>query len=127
MDASLQRTLEAIDADKIKLDAVRPLLPPALASLHERLRLEWRADANAIEQRTLSLRETQVVLDNMTMGGKSLSQHCEAMGRRGAMLYLEEIVAKNESLSAWQIRNIHNVVQKGRVGEEACRYRTVMW
>lgn len=125
MDSSLQRMLEAIDADKAKLDAVRPLSPAALASLHERLRQAWRPDANANERNTLSLRETRVVLDNMTMGGTSLLQHCETTGRHGAMRYLEEIVAKNELLSAWQIRNIHNVVLKRRVGEEACRYRHV--
>jgi len=41
------------------------------------------------------------------------------------MRYLDTIVAKNEPLSAWQIRNIHNIVLKGPVGEEACRYRHV--
>ncbi|WP_321797677.1 Fic family protein [Caballeronia sp. J97] len=125
MDSSLRRMLEAIDADKAKLDAMRPLSPPALAALRERLRLEWTPHANAIGQRTRLLRETQVVLDNMTMDGKSLRQHCESMGHRDAMRYLEELVAKNERLSAWQIRNIHNIVLKGRVGEEACRYRHV--
>ncbi|SAL82980.1 filamentation induced by cAMP protein Fic [Caballeronia arvi] len=125
MDSSLQRTLAALDADKAKLDAVRPLSPPALASLQKRLRLEWMPDANAVERHTLPLCETRIVLDEMTMGGKSLPQHCEAIGRRDAMTYLEEIVAKNEPLSAWQMRNIHNVVIKGEVGEEACRYRHV--
>lgn len=125
MDSSLQRMLETIDADKAKLDAVRPLSPPALALLRKRLRLEWSPDARAIEHHTRSLHETQIVLDSMTMDGKSLPQHCETMGRRGAMRYLDSIVAKNESLSAWQIRNVHNVVLKGRVGEEACRYRHV--
>ncbi|SAK63990.1 filamentation induced by cAMP protein Fic [Caballeronia catudaia] len=125
MDSSLQRMLEAMDADKAKLDAVRPLSPPALASLQNRLRREWMPNANAVERHTLPLRETQVVLDEMTMGGKSLPQHCASLGRRDAMAYLEETVAKNEPLSAWQIRNIHNVVLKGGVGEEACRYRHV--
>jgi Fic family protein len=125
MDASLQRMLKAIDAGKAKLDAVRPLSPAALASLHERLRLEWTPNAHAIEHRTHSLRETRVVLDSMTMDGQSLPQYCETMGQRDAMRYLDEIVAKNEPLSAWQIRNIHNVVLKGRAGEEACRYRHV--
>ena len=125
MDSSLQRMLKAIDADKAKLDALRPLSPPALASLRERLRQEWTPDATAIEHSTLALREIQVVLDNMTMGGRPLPQHCEIMGRRGAMRYLEEIVATNERVSVWQIRNLHNVVLKGGVGEEACRYRHV--
>ena len=61
----------------------------------------------------------------MTIGGTSLPQHCETLGRRDAMRYLEEIVEKNEPVSVWQIRNVHNVVLKGGIGEEACRYRHV--
>ncbi|WP_244206598.1 Fic family protein [Caballeronia pedi] len=65
------------------------------------------------------------MLDSMTMDGKALPQHCESMGRPDAMRFLDEIIATNEPLTAWQIRNIHNVVLKGRAGEEACRYRHV--
>ncbi|GJH30050.1 Fic family protein [Caballeronia novacaledonica] len=35
---------------------------------------------------------------------------------------MEEIIANNELISTWQIRNIHNAVLKRRVDEEACRY-----
>ncbi|SAL57398.1 filamentation induced by cAMP protein Fic [Caballeronia cordobensis] len=122
---NLQRMLEAIDANKARLDATRPLSPPALASLQQRLRLEWTPDANATEHHARSLREAQVVLDNLKIGDKSLRQHCETMGRPNAMRYIEEIIASNEPISTWQIRNIHNAVLKRRVGEEACRYRHV--
>jgi hypothetical protein len=125
MDSSLQRMLEAIDADKAKLDAMRPLSPPALASLRDRLRLEWTPEAHGVGRHSRALRESRVVLDSMAMDGKSLAQYCESMGRPDAMRYLDEIVATNGPLSAWQIRNIHNVVLKGRAGEEACRYRHV--
>ncbi|CAL8479383.1 protein of unknown function (plasmid) [Caballeronia sp. S22] len=52
---------EAIDADKAQLDVTRPLSPPAMASLQQRLRLEWTPDASASEHHTLSVREAQVV------------------------------------------------------------------
>jgi Fic family protein len=123
MVSSVQALLEAIEADKAKLDAARPLPPHTLASLREKLIAEGTYHSNAIEGNPLTLRESRVVLEGMTVGGKSLREHCEAMNHREAILYIEEIVAKNEALSVWQIRNLHNLVLKGGVGQEACHYR----
>jgi Fic family protein len=114
--------LQAIDADKAKLDAARPLPAHTLASLREKLMLEWTYHSNAIEGNTLTLRETKVVLEGITVGGKSLRDHFEATNHRDAILYVESIVAKDEALSEWQIRNIHNLVLKGIDQTEAGRY-----
>ena len=114
---------EVIDAAKAKLDAARPLPSHTLASLREKLMLEWTYHSNAIEGNTLTLRETKVVLEGITVGGKSLREHFEATNHRDAILYVEEIVAKNELLSEWQIRNIHRLVLKGIDDREAGCYR----
>ncbi|MCF7697254.1 Fic family protein [Mycetohabitans sp. B2] len=114
--------LEAVDADKAKLDAACPLPPHTVASLREKLMLEWTYHSNAIEGNTLTLRETKVVLEGITVGGKSLREHFEATNHRDAILYVEEIVAKNETLSEWQIRNLHSLVLKGIDGKEAGQY-----
>ncbi|MBY4725861.1 MULTISPECIES: Fic family protein [Burkholderia] len=123
MDSSVSLLLEAVDADKAKLDAARPLPPHTLASLREKLMLEWTYHSNAIEGNTLTLRETKVVLEGITVGGKSLREHFEATNHRDAILYVEEIVGKQETLSEWQIRNIHALVLKGIDDGEAGRYR----
>ncbi|SMG59128.1 Fic family protein [Paraburkholderia susongensis] len=115
--------LQAVDAGKAQLDAARPLPPHTLASLREKLLLEWTYHSNAIEGNTLTLRETKVVLEGITVGGKSLREHFEATNHRDAILYVEEIVAKNETLSEWQIRNIHALVLKAIDDKEAGRYR----
>ena len=47
--ASLKILLEAVDADKAKLGATRPLPRHSLASLREKLALEWTYHSNAIE------------------------------------------------------------------------------
>ncbi|BCF97159.1 cell division protein Fic [Paraburkholderia sp. PGU19] len=116
-------TFEAIDNDKSKLDAARPLPKHSLATLREKLALEWTYHSNAIEGNTLTLRETKVVLEGITVGGKSLREHFEATNHRDAILYVEELVAKQEPLSEWQIRNIHALVLKGIDDGEAGRYR----
>jgi Fic family protein len=51
-----------------------------------------------------------------------LREHFEATNHRDAILYVEEIVAKDEPLSEWMIRNIHRLVLKGIDDEEAGRY-----
>lgn len=115
--------LNTIDADKATLDAARPLPLHTVASLRDKLMLEWTYHSNAIEGNTLTLRETKVVLEGITVGGKSLREHVEATNHRDAILYVEDIVAKAEALSEWQIRNIHSLVLKGIDADEAGRYR----
>ena len=115
--------LDAIDDDKAKLDAARPLPKHSLATLREKLALEWTYHSNAIEGNTLTLRETKVVLEGITVGGKSLREHFEATNHRDAIIYVEELVAKDEPLSEWQIRNIHSLVLKAIDDGEAGRYR----
>ncbi|MCG5075474.1 Fic family protein [Paraburkholderia tagetis] len=123
MHSHFNALLAAIDADKAKLDAARPLPPHTLASLREKLMLEWTYHSNAIEGNTLTLRETKVVLEGITVGGKTLREHFEATNHRDAILYVEEIVARDEPLSEWQIRNIHSLVLKGINDGQAGRYR----
>jgi Fic family protein len=123
MTAELQSLLQAVDADRARLDAARPLPPHTLASLRDKLVLEWTYHSNAIEGNTLTLRETKVVLEGITVGGKTLREHFEATNHRDAIVYVEEIVAKNEALSEWQIRNIHALVLKSIDDREAGRYR----
>ncbi len=123
MPPKLEAKLCAVDAVKARLDAARPLPVNTIASLREKLTLEWTYHSNAIEGNTLTLRETKVVLEGITVGGKTLREHFEAINHRDAIFYVEEIVAKQEPLSEWQIKNIHQLVLKGINNEEAGRYR----
>ncbi|MFX7507064.1 Fic family protein, partial [Acinetobacter baumannii] len=83
---------QAIDADKARLDAARPLPQHTVASLRDKLVLEWTYHSNAIEGNTLTLRETKVVLEGITVGGKSLREHFEAINHRDAILFVEQVV-----------------------------------
>ncbi|KLU21874.1 cell division protein Fic [Caballeronia mineralivorans PML1(12)] len=123
MGNQTSQLLQVIDDEKAALDAARPLPHYTVASLGEKLRLEWIYHSNAIEGNTLTLRETKVVLEGITVGGKSIREHFEATNHRDAILYLEDVVAKKEVLSEWQIRNIHRLVLKGIDDNEAGRYR----
>lgn len=116
---------QELDALKARLDAFRPLPTPTLNSLHDDLVLRWTYHSNAIEGNTLSLIETKLVLEQgLTIGGKRLREHFEAINHRDAIEYVMAIVHKEEEFSEWQIRNIHRLVLKNIDDENAGRYRT---
>ncbi|WP_100334119.1 Fic family protein [Bacillus alkalisoli] len=112
-----------IDGKKALLDANRPLPKYTVKSLREKLLLEWTYNTNAIEGNTLTINETKVVLEGITVGGKTLREHLEVINHRDAITYVEEIVQKGEPLSEWQIKNIHRLVLKGIDDEYAGVYR----
>lgn len=123
MDASILTLLEAVDADKAMLDAVRPLPLHSLESLREKLTLEWTYHSNAIEGNTLTLRETKAALEGIAVEGKSLREHVEATNHRDAIFYVEDIVANDEVLSESRIRNVHRLLLKNIDEPEAGKYR----
>ena len=114
---------ETIDSLKNKLDAQRPLSPSIVINLQEDLILRWTYHSNAIEGNTLTLLETKVVLEGITVGGKALREHFEAINHRNAIYYVEDIIKKEEPFSEWQIRNIHQLILKNIDDENAGRYR----
>ena len=114
---------EIIDDLKKKLDQYRPLSPAIVKNLQEDLIVRWTYHSNAIEGNTLTLLETKVVLEGITVGGKALREHFEAINHRDAILYVEDIIKKQEPFSEWQIRNIHQLILKNIDDENAGRYR----
>ncbi|MFP3728457.1 Fic family protein [Priestia filamentosa] len=114
---------EQIDRKKVKLDTLRPLPKYTLKSLREKLLLEWTYNTNAIEGNTLTINETKVVLEGITVGGKTMREHLEVINHRDAIAYVEEIVQKGEPLTEWQIKNLHRLVLKGIDDEYAGVYR----
>ncbi|MBM4764820.1 Fic family protein [Bacillus sp. B15-48] len=114
---------EQIDQKKARLDGKRPLPKYTVRSLREKLLLEWTYNTNAIEGNTLTLNETKVVLEGITVGGKTMREHLEVINHRDAITYVEEVVQSKEPLSEWQIKNLHRLILKGIDDEYAGIYR----
>jgi len=114
-----------LDALKARLDEYRPLDKAVTASLHEELVLQWTYHSNAIEGNTLTLKETKVALEGITIGGKTLREHFEAINHRDAILMVEELVEKQQPLDEWTIKNLHQLVLKNIDADNAGRYRQV--
>jgi len=113
-----------IDYLKESINQHRPFSKRLTDSLHEKLIVEWTYNSNAIEGNTLTLSETKVVLEGITIGGKSMVEHLETINHREAILFVEDLVSNKEPLSEWSIRNIHALVQREIDNINAGRYRT---
>lgn len=106
-----------------QIDKHRPLSMNLAKSLHEKLVVEWTYNSNAIEGNTLTISETKVVLEGITIGGKSMVEHLETINHREAILFIEDLIADNEALSEWNLKNIHALILKEIDNTNAGRYR----
>ncbi|MBR6614310.1 MAG: Fic family protein [Clostridia bacterium] len=114
---------DEVDNLKKELDSKRPISKETLKSLKESINLEWTYNSNGIEGNTLTLRETQVVLEGITVGGKTLTEHLEAINHEKAIEYLDDLVKDNKPITEWNIKNIHQLILKNIDNENAGRYR----
>jgi len=112
-----------IDRLKACLDSLRPLPEHTVRTLHEQLVLEWTYHSNAIEGNTLTLMETKVVLEGITIGGKLLREHFEVINHKEAIDFVEDLVSRQRELSEGQVKSIHQLVLKNIDTGNAGRYR----
>jgi len=120
-----QETLERITARKVELDRRRPLPPAVAAKLKEYFDVEWTYHSNAIEGSSITLAETKVILDGLTVGGKPLREQLEVINHKHAIDLVEALAAGHESLTEHTIRQIHALILRTINDEEAGRYRRV--
>jgi Fic family protein len=107
----LDKTLDRIQEKKERLDTLRPLPGPALQNLRESLSLEWTYHSNSIEGNTLSLVETKMVVeDGITIQGKSLREHFEAVNHQEAVEWIESLVAVDEPLRKRDVLTVQSLV-----------------
>ncbi len=81
----MEDILGKIDRIKSSLDAYRPFPDGVIRQLRGYYRIGLTYSSNALEGNTLTESETKVVIeDGITVGGKSLREHCEAVGHAKA-------------------------------------------
>jgi excisionase family DNA binding protein len=99
-----------VDALKTGLGKRRPLTQGELKRLQEEFLVEFTYNSNAIEGNTLTLRETALVLEGVTIDKKPLKDHLEAVGHRDAFLYVQQLVTDKATISERVIKDIHSLV-----------------
>ena len=119
------KTYERILSKKKTLDSFRPLPPQLVKKLWEQMQIEFTYNSNAIEGNTLSLRETQLVIqEGVTVHGKSLREHLEARNHPEAVSYIEKLAEKESTIEQDDILKIHKLLMHGIDDQNAGKYRT---
>jgi len=120
---ALEKLLDEIDALKIKLDKFRQFDSFRIA---QALELEYTFESNRIEGNTLTLRETDLVInEGLTISGKSMREHLEAINHQEAIAYIKQLMEKSTTLNEREVLSIHNLILRGIQPEDAGRYRKV--
>src|SRR3989440_12385777 len=122
MDA---RLAERLEHKKAELDRYRPLPRDTVRRLNEDLRVFLTYHSNAIEGNTLSLRETQMVIEyGVTIGGRPLRKYLEAPTHAEAYSYMTSLVEKQTSITHETILTLHNLVMD-KILKTKGQFRTV--
>ncbi|MEM1140359.1 MAG: Fic family protein [Pseudomonadota bacterium] len=106
-----------------RLDAQRPLSQKALASLEAWYDVELTHTSNAIEGNTLTRQETALVLEKgLTVRGKPLKDHQEAVDHRDALRFVRGLVTDTRPIGEADMRDIHRLVVASTLKGEAGQY-----
>jgi Fic family protein/DNA-binding XRE family transcriptional regulator len=115
--------LAEIDSLKDKLDTFRKLDSYRIA---QALELEYTFESNRIEGNTMTLRETDLVInEGLTISGKSMREHLEAINHQEAIAYIKQLMERNTLLNEREVLCIHNLILRGINPEDAGKYRKV--
>jgi Fic family protein len=120
-------TIDTLTGKKTLLDAHRPLPPELVKNLDEWFRVELTYTSNAIEGNTLTRQETALVVEKgLTVGGKSLKEHLEAINHVAALDFIKTLIKKKpQNITQNNVLEIHHLILKGIDEDNAGRYRSV--
>ncbi len=122
----LQDLIKEADKLKKKLDKKRPIPKAQLNNLMNAFKIEYTYDSNKIEGNTLTLQETAMVVDKgITIGGKSLNEHLEALNHAEAFDFIMDLVKGKDALTEYNLLQVHNIILKSIDKDNAGRYRGV--
>ena len=120
---SLSEKLAILDQLQRELNALRTYDSYRIA---QALELEYTFESNRIEGNTLTLRETDLVInEGLTVSGKSMREHLEAVNHQEAISYIKELVQRKIQINEREVLAIHNLILRSIQPEYAGKYRDI--
>lgn len=118
---TLQKRVDALAETLQSIREQRHLLHP---KTWNSLMTEYTFESNRIEGNTLTLQETDLVIAHgLTISGKSMREHLEAINHHDAILFVKELAISQQAIAEREIMQIHNLVLRGIDAQEAGRLR----
>lgn len=124
---TMANILSQLTSKKRRLDRLRPLPSEVIANLDDWFRVELTYTSNAIEGNTLSRAETALVVEKgLTVDGKTLKEHLEAINHAQALDYIKSLASKKRTvINQRVILDIHKLILTKIDDRNAGRYRSV--
>lgn len=119
---SINNLIAKLDHYQKKINSLRPLTQQELVELKSYYKIGLTYSSNALEGNSLTETETKVVLeDGITIGGKPLKDHLEALGHEEAFDAIDRWL--NKPLTEAIIYECHRLFYYRIDPEQAGRYR----
>lgn len=104
----------------------RPLSGTQLLKMQEYFRGAYTYESNRIEGNSLTFSETHLVInEGITIAGKSMREHLEAINHAEAVVVLEELVQQQTAFSRHVLFQLHGLILRQIDRDNAGRYRRV--
>ena len=118
----MKNILNKLSSLKSILDGYRPFSEHVVKQLRDYYRIGLTYTSNAIEGNTLTESETKVIIeDGITIGGKSMREHYEAIGHAKAYDHIYSLLGK--PISEEDVLSLHKLFFQQIDPENAGRYR----
>lgn len=123
---ALASLIAEVSALQLRWKAQKPLNAAQLQRMQEHFYTSYTYESNRIEGNTLSLQETFLVVNQgVTIGGKSMREHLEAINHAEAILLLEELVQQKTPLNRYVLLQLHGLILRNIDRDNAGVYRRV--
>ena len=104
----------------------KPLEASQLQKLQTYFNLAYTYESNRIEGNTLSLQETNLVVnEGITVGGKTLQEHLEVINHQEAIHFIEQLVVNLQTFNKSVLLQLQRLILMGIDTKNAGVYRTV--
>lgn len=124
--AHLSALVEEVSTLQKRWQATKPLHAVQLQRMKEHFYTSYTYESNRIEGNTLTLQETfLVVSQGITIGGKSMREHLEAINHAEAIVLLEELVQQKTPLNRFVLLQLHGLILRNIDRDNAGVYRRV--
>lgn len=116
-----------IQEKKRRLDLYKPLPRSIYKNMEEWFRIELTYTSNAVEGNTLTRQETALVVEKgITVEGKSITEHLEAVNHAKAFDFIRKLVGKKAAdITEQVILDIHSIILEKIDYTNAGRYRNI--
>lgn len=116
-------TYDQLDQLKKELDELRQNQGEKVAKAFD---IEYTYESNKIEGNTLTLQETALVIEKgLTIGGKSMNEHLEAINHAQAIDYIKELATTEDPVNERDLLQIHRLILQSIDNSNAGKYRNV--